>query len=607
MVRTVLKRTAFVVALNVAAILAAVTVLDITATTLDEHVNFLPFVNASGAANVCSNWTPVNDPAFGLGTGDDDDYSAEEGFEVLTFRDRLYVGMEADNSMGARIWRTGAGVAIPQTQSDWEEVIADGEGRPFGVDDTLQVDHIDSIAAFKDTIYASTANRSGSSPGGTLVFRSSTGDAGTWEQVNRAGFGDTNNGNFKDMRTFTVNGTEWLCGGTGNDVDGAEVWCTQDGTTWEKKNAGGFGNPSNSLIASTAVFEGVLYVGVSNTDDAGSVWRTPNLKEWEKVYTAIDHSRVEVAGVLNDELYIAEGAADGRYGLEPPMRVFRSAGGDAGTWQEVGTRIGHDENNARTIVDGATVYNGHLYISTMNNVSGAEVWRTDGTTWTHVTAGNEGFGDTDTFAAELIPFNGYLYAWTSNYAQGQRVRRTKCPYQRTVEITKTNESYALDAPLYATLNFSDRGNVNTVTVSAYPDAWATEPDSTRPVKRHYELHADGDTFTATITLGYTDAELVAAGGSESNVYLARWTGDTWEPCPQNKRSLSLDDNEASCAGVTEFSTWALVTEEPAPTAVTMRRLYAQQTVQRGIGLEVLALGTILSVLLAGLLPFASTH
>ncbi|MCD6345070.1 MAG: hypothetical protein J7M17_05675, partial [Anaerolineae bacterium] len=45
-------------------------------------------------------WTPVNEGAFGLGTGADSSYRSEEGFEVLVYNGRLYVGMEADNSLG---------------------------------------------------------------------------------------------------------------------------------------------------------------------------------------------------------------------------------------------------------------------------------------------------------------------------------------------------------------------------------------------------------------------------------------------------------------------------------------------------------------------------
>lgn len=391
---------------------------------VSNGLRFLPLVTAP-PSSVCGPWLPVNEYAFGLGTGADDDYSSEEGFEVLAFEDRLYVGMEADNSMGARLWRTIAPGIVPRRQSDWEEVIADAAGRPFGVVDTAPVDHVDSLAAFDEALYVSTANRSGV-VSGTLVFRSPTGDPGTWEPANTAGFGDPNNENFKDMHTYTVAGTEWLCGGTGNTVDGAEVWCTDDGRTWEQKNESGFGMPANRLVTSSAVYDGALYLGIMAADGVGSVWRTTELSTWTNVYTASNRPRVEVIGSLDGYLYVAEGAADGRQRGEPTIRISRSASGDPGSWTPVGTQIQEDPHNTRTVVDGAARYNDALYVAIMNTVTGVQVWRTDGTTWTHVTEGHDGFGSPDTFAAELLAAGDYLYAWTSNYTHGQRVLRTTC-------------------------------------------------------------------------------------------------------------------------------------------------------------------------------------
>ncbi|HZD58423.1 MAG TPA: hypothetical protein VE136_16945, partial [Anaerolineales bacterium] len=105
-----------------------------------------PVRSESQAQTVCTEWTQVNSSAFGLGAGPDGEYSNEEGFEIINFKDQLYVGMEADNSLGARLWRTKLGVEMPNSQADWEEVAADQEGYPFGVPDSVQNDHIDSLA-----------------------------------------------------------------------------------------------------------------------------------------------------------------------------------------------------------------------------------------------------------------------------------------------------------------------------------------------------------------------------------------------------------------------------------------------------------------------------
>lgn len=379
-------------------------------------------------SGLCPAWIPVSDGALGMDTGGDSDYNQEEGFEVAVFDGQLYVGMEADNVYGARLWRTKAGVTVPAAQADWEEVAADGNGSPFGDPVAAQNDHIDSLAVFRGALYASTANRTGYALG-TRVYSSASGNPGTWTSVIAPGFDDVNNTNFKDMIVFDVDGLAWLCGGTANEVTGAQVWCTSDGAMWAQKNASGFGTVSNTLIASSGIFSGELYFGVAN-DDGGSVWRTGDLVLWTAVFTSPARARVEVVGAFDGYLTIAAGVYDGHNGEDPPLRLYRSLTGDPGSWSEVGHAIGADAHNTRTIVDGAAVDSGALHLATMNAATGAEVWRTsDGVTWAQVNV--DGFGDAATFAAELIPFNGYLYAWTSNYTTGQRVYRAQCapPYR----------------------------------------------------------------------------------------------------------------------------------------------------------------------------------
>lgn len=510
-------------------------------------------------ADACSAWTPVNDGAFGMGTGSDGDYCSEEGFEVVVFNDQLYVGMEADNTYGARLWRTKAGVRVPTGQADWEEVAADANGWPFGNAVITQNDHIDSLAVFQGALYASTAN-GGTSTYGTLIYSSTTGDPGSWTQAISAGFGDTHNTNFKDMRVFQ----DWLCGGTQNMQTGAQVWCTQDGAQWEQKNASGFGVISNTLIASTGVFSGELYVGVASEGISGSVWRTDDLATWTQVFTSMEHPRVEIAAPFDGYLTIAAGAYDGRDLGDPTIAIYRSATGDPGSWEEVGAIIGSNPRNTRTIVDGTTVYNGALYLATMNKVTGAEVWRTtDGATWTQQNA--SGFGITDIFAAQLIPFNGYLYAWTSNYTAGQRVYRTGCPICQTRIVTGTGR-FDFDG-VGASITLT-AGLPEAITVCVRPDAPPTVQTMTLPVARAYHLAVAPatETFTADITLSYTLEELAASDiDAEASVYPARWTGSAWEACPEADRARDAAAHTVTCRDVGEFSTWAIAGDGAFPT------------------------------------------
>ncbi len=393
-----------------------------------------PTAAHAAGPTLCAPWTQVNADAFGLGSGPNGSYASEEGFEVIVFGDQLYVGMEADNTYGARLWRTRAGVTAPAGQADWEEVIADAAGRPFGQPNITQNDHIDSLAAFDGYLYASTAN-GGDSAFGTQVWRSATGDRGTWVQVNTDGFGDLRNTNFKDMVLFDG----WLCGGTRNQVTGAQVWCTADGISWTRKNTDGFNAPAVIEVWSAAVYAAALYFGVqdrgmdpSEADDVARLYRTTSLNgadTWSKIYVGPPGSyRVDLLGALRGYLYIATRSADG-------IIILRGATGDPGTWTQVNTAgmVAGRRTNFGAVVDGAAAYNAALYVAVSNTTTGVEVWRTAGlleaggpqVDWAQM--GGSGLGDPNNSHAELIPFNGDLYAWTTNYHTGQQVRRTRCP------------------------------------------------------------------------------------------------------------------------------------------------------------------------------------
>jgi len=528
----------------------------------------------------------VNDDAFGMGPGADTNYVNEEGFEVLVFNDQLYVGMEADNRYGARLWRTKRGVIIPRSQADWEEVIADIEGNPFGVPDPAQNDHIDSLTAFNGYLYVSTANRSGSTLG-TRVFRSPTGDPGSWEDAIAAygpGFGDVNNTNFKDMQVFQG----WLCGGTGNEATGAEVWCTADGTTWMQKNTDGFGDPANVEVWSGYVYQGALYFGVQNlgadpdarADDVGKLFRTTNLNgtpTWTEVYHGDPGSyRVDLLGDLNGYLYISVRSAGG-------IVILRSATGDPGTWSQVNVP-GMDGNphNFGAVVDSATVYNGALYVGVANTDTGAQVWRTMGNLrggplvdWVQVD-GN-GLGDPNNGYTELIPFHGYLYAWTSNYVTGQQVRRSKCPICQSRAIYGPG-TYTFDH-VGAEMTFSEEG-LDSLEVCVYPGAVPEEPPPGWRVSRHYEIHSTPSTgsFTATVSLSYGEDELTTTTALlEHTVYLTRWTDEGWIPCPPDRHGRDLTTHRATCRDVSDFSAWAIVVRCPNfvdPPTVDTRDLQA---------------------------------
>lgn len=388
-------------------------------------------------SRACQPFTQVNSNAFGLGQGSIPGFVGERSYEVIVFNNRLYLGMEADDSLGARLWRNGK---VSASKRSWEELSVSSNGLPFGVTNRNEVDHIDSLAEFGGYLYVSTGSDV-DTPSGTRVFRSSTGNRGTWENAtpyDTAGFGDLNNIGFSDMQVFDG----WLCGGTRNAVTGAQVWCTQDGTQWSLKSFGGLGNfvdvPGNAAITSGHVFFRGIYFSVLNTgldpkdpsDDSASLYRATDLlgmPAWQEIYSSGENGgEIIILGDFGGYLYIS---LEGKEGI----KILRSERGNPGTWVQVNLDgMDYESGNALSSVDGAVVHDEYLYISISNADYGLQVWRTSGDLtegsltleWELIESG--GLGDVNNHSAQLIAYNGFLYAWTTNEVTGQQVRQTSC-------------------------------------------------------------------------------------------------------------------------------------------------------------------------------------
>jgi hypothetical protein len=387
---------------------------------------FLPLILASPQPLT---WTEVNTPGFGEHAGP---YIGQEAFDLTVFNGQLYLGMEGKTC--ARIWRSRAGITAPSRQSDWEQVVGngfDGTTDCAVVPPTTDNDHIDSLEPFRGHLYASTAMQTNQKRG-TQVWRSATGDAGSWMRVNEPGFGLPSNENFKDMIEYSG----LLCGGTGNPggrggAPGAQVWCT-DGITpdaahpgrllWTQRNVNGFGAAENRKIWSSATHDGALYFGVEAAGQDGSLWRTRNIDDpqaWELVFSPRDVGlaarRVDALQAFGGQLFI---------GMEAPgvgAVIVSSASGDRYTWQTARPE-GFGKTSGRFISDASTTLDGALYVATLDEAVGAGIWMTrNGRTWAEAAA--RGFGRPSLFAAQLAAFNGRLYAWTSDYTVGQGVWR----------------------------------------------------------------------------------------------------------------------------------------------------------------------------------------
>ncbi len=345
-------------------------------------------------------WVQVNAPGFGEHAGP---YTGQEGFDLTVFEDRLYLGMEGYSC--ARIWRSRAGVSRQgkPTGSRWFQTGSMG-GRRIARRHPRPRITITSTASSPSAVTCTprppckqAAKR------GSQVWRSATGDAGTWVQVNVPGFGTHTNENFKDMIEYDG----LLCGGTMNKGSaqippGAQVWCT-DGIApdpthpgrlrWVQRNLDGFGDPGNVIIWSSAVYGGSLYFGVEALQEEklqrdGSVWRAGNIRDpnaWAQVFSPADvgmhASRVELLDQLDDYLYVGMVTPDG------DAVILRSRSGDRYTWE--------DDRNRR--IGDVPIGPVHLRFGhgprrravcrPVRQVHGTGIWRTsDGTTWMRAAA-----------------------------------------------------------------------------------------------------------------------------------------------------------------------------------------------------------------------------
>ena len=313
------------------------------------------------------------------------------------------------------------------------------------------------IAIYNGTIYAEAQNPDEGAGVWKYTGPTDFDSIGTWPnrskwvQVNTPGFGEpeTNSG-IGELIPFNPStdgeDIEYLYAGTWNGTGpqliqailtgdlsalvGCQVWRT-NGTVdpsdpprfiWEKIMDGGFDDPQNGVILSSAVFDGSLYMGTQNFFDQAELWRTTDGINWDPVTTTgfMDIPNYDFRGfgngymwrmiVYNNSLFVGT--------LNPILgcQVWKSSTGDPSSFEQVNV---NGMNNERKIpiadLDGFPItgidqygsrsfaeFKGSLYLGTAsfgdwidkilysatngswNNLSkyvGCEIWRTNGTTY----------------------------------------------------------------------------------------------------------------------------------------------------------------------------------------------------------------------------------
>ncbi len=274
---------------------------------------------------------------------------------LLAFAGQLYAGTwnwnaATNSSLGGQIWRSANGI-------DWTRVVNNGFG-------DVNNGEIVRLAVFGGQLYAGTWSYSDTR--GAELWRSASGNAGSWSRVAANGFGDSKNEAIISMASF--NGQ--LYAGTLNTVTGGQIWRSADGATWTLVNTAGFGLSSNWAMSALAAFEGYLY---ASTRDGGQVWRCQlcDGSDWQRVVNVgfgnpatVRASALEVAG---GALFWVVGNYD--TGLE----VWRSV--DGVDWQQVGFAGLGDSNNRAPFWDNSVLgWGSTLLVGSWNSANGGEVW-----------------------------------------------------------------------------------------------------------------------------------------------------------------------------------------------------------------------------------------
>jgi hypothetical protein len=272
-------------------------------------------------------------------------------FDAQAFGSCLYVATYSD--AGGEIWRTDG--------SAWTRVVSGGFGDANNA-------AINALAVFSNALYAATSNWTS----GVEVWRSTSGNAGSWAQVNADGFGLTPAATSQDIAMDVYNGYLYVGLARLAPTMTAELWRTSNGTTWTSVFTNGLA-PNNTSVSAIAEFKGALYISLRNTATGSQVWRSTNGLNWTNVFTGglgnRQNGRPYGLIPFGGHLYVVFS------NLSTGAEVWRTA--DGMNWQQVASGGWGDRNNGFADYGdkGATVFNNRLYIGTMNQANGGEVWR----------------------------------------------------------------------------------------------------------------------------------------------------------------------------------------------------------------------------------------
>ncbi len=273
-------------------------------------------------------------------------------YDMKLFGSNLYIGTYLDT--GAEIWRTNG--------TTRERVAEAGLGDANNVT-------FSAFGVYSGTLYVATGNL----VSGVEIWRSPTGNADSWTQANLDGFSAGASWDSIVMEPYggyLYIGIGRVVGGSGSK---AELWRTNNGTTWDPVFTDGLGSAQNTVVSAMAEYHGDLYVGLRNVTTGGQIWSSTNGTTFTSITTdGFGNSK-------NARPY-------GLYGFENALYiVFSNYITGAEVWRIDGTgsrapviQGGWGDSNSinADYLDKAAVgFNGSLYIGNGNDITGGQIWQ----------------------------------------------------------------------------------------------------------------------------------------------------------------------------------------------------------------------------------------
>jgi len=348
-------------------------------------------------------WLQSNINGFGSPT--------ESVWALAPFDSTLYAGTWTSAGAGAQIWRRSGGT--------WSNVMSGGFGNPLN-------QAIDHLIEFDDALYAGTYNwddDTETSEGGE-IWRSTNGTS--WTQVVDAGLGGPGNDNAEAFRFAIFDGDLYVgtCSGTG--TAGGEVWrsASGDSGTWTQSVANGFSDVANSCVLALEPHAGCLYAGTLNNTSGGEVWRSPSGDPgtWSEVASAsVGNTGITAFAEFNGDLYILT-----THTSDAGSEIWRCHDCDSDFEQVVDNGLGNDCSRSMSALE---VVGQRLYwVAGQSGAcnAGLEVWWSatgDEGDWHQ--NGYAGFGDSNNrvpyWDNSVVAFNDMLTVGTHNAAHGGEI------------------------------------------------------------------------------------------------------------------------------------------------------------------------------------------